>query len=64
MDGIRFFDTDTQRSIKELKETRVLPISYAEENACLSDYINEGILILDELHHGEKQVKSYLKEEK
>lgn len=64
VDGIRFFDTDTQRSIKELKETRVLPISYAEENACLSDYINEGILILDELHHGEKQVKSYLKEEK
>ena len=52
VDGIRFFDTDTQRSIKELKETRVLPISYAEENACLSDYINEGILILDELHHG------------
>ena len=43
----------------------IFPISYeGKETAILSDYLKDGLLILDEPHRGEEQLKSYFREEK
>ena len=65
IDGMRWFNEDTQRSIRMADKAIIFPISYeGKETAILSDYLKDGLLILDEPHRGEEQLKSYFREEK
>lgn len=65
IDGMRWFNEDTQRSIRMADKAIIFPISHeGKETAILSDYLKDGLLILDEPHRGEEQLKSYFREEK
>ena len=53
IDGMRWFNEDTQRSIRMADKAIIFPISYeGKETAILSDYLKDGLLILDEPLHG------------
>lgn len=64
IDSIRFFDEDSQRSIKELDEAALLSFPREEEKeALLFDYLEEGLIIYDEPQRCEENLKKFFKEE-
>lgn len=47
-ESLRFFDIDTQRSIKEVEEVSISPVREPEEGPDLLDILAQGMLILNE----------------
>ena len=65
IDSIRFFDEDTQRSIEEVKEIHMLPLSLGDErDGMLADYLGKGVIIYDEPQRCEENLRRFFKEEK
>ncbi len=64
IDGLRIFDVDTQRSVREVKEMSVFPVSVESGTSFLTDYVGNGCVVFDEPQRAEAEQKKFLREEK
>ncbi len=64
IDGLRIFDEDTQRSVREVKEMSVFPVSVESGTSFLTEYVGNGCVVFDEPQRAEAEQKKFLREEK
>lgn len=65
VDSIRYFNEDSQRSIKSLKKVTILPLTLnVNAEDFIFSYVNKNKLIIDEPSRCKEQLSKYFKEEK
>ncbi len=64
VDTMRSFSLDTQRSIEHLKSCEILPLflSGSEEEGSLLSYMRTGVIVFDEPHRLQEQLKAFMRE--
>ncbi|MCI1821200.1 MAG: transcription-repair coupling factor [Megasphaera sp.] len=66
IDSLRFFDANTQKSVRQVAEIRILPVSLGTEagifKSTILDYMDNGIIIWDEPNRTREALKKVVKE--
>ncbi|MGE1063104.1 hypothetical protein NXG27_10850 [Megasphaera paucivorans] len=66
IDSLRFFDANTQKSVRQVAEIRILPVSLGTEagifKSTILDYMDNGIIIWDEPNRTRETLKKVVKE--